>query len=149
MPKFVVKLDAPNSMNQKRVTVYLENLGEYRQISRDNVPVSANIDSYVSNNFATLWATAQPLSRDIWDSAYEGKLRNQYRTIVLAGIVELRDPTATLVSVTAAMETALLATDKAAAYTKVKTLATASTSVQRDAFFNLVAFLALNDLLAD
>lgn len=149
MPEFIVKLDAPNGMETKRVTVYLENLGEYRQISRNDVPQSIDIDTYVTNNFSALWNAAQPLARDIWDSAYEGKLRNEYRSIVRAGIVEARDPAATLVSVTLAMETALLATDKAAAYTRLKTLATGSTSVNRDAFFNLVVFLALNDLLAD
>lgn len=150
MAEFVVMLDAPNSMKTKTVQVYLEDdAGDHRQIRREDVPIAVDVDAYVANNFSQLFGIADPLADDVWNAAFEATFRDLHRQVVLAGYNAAKGNLATLSTVTTAMEAVILASDKAGEYTRLKTLAAAATSVQRDALFVLLGYLTISDLLAD
>ena len=150
MSEFIVVLDKPNSMKFKTVRVYLEDdNSEHRQVVRRNVPIAFDVDEYVADNFAQLWAIAEPLADDVWDAVFEKTQRDLYREIVRAGVGAARGQGASLSDVTGAMESALLASGKAGRYQRIKNLASSASAAQRDGFFLLVGYLVLNDMLAD
>lgn len=149
MAEWIVLLDSPTGFNKKLVRVYLENdSGGHRQIERV-VAIGLDVDAYITENFEQLWGIANPLADDVWDAAFEVRYRDLYRDVVRAGVVAARGVSADLVDVTDAMEAELLASDKSGAYTKLKTLASGASAVQRDALFAIVSFLVLNEFLAD
>lgn len=123
MADYVVVMDSPRSLKVKRVLVYLENdNGVHRQIQRD-VPITVDVDAYVTNNFSELFAMGDPLADAVWDQHFERQFNTLYRAVVLAGVGAAKGQSATLVDVTSAMEAELLASDKAGAYSKLLSLA--------------------------
>ena len=150
MSEFLVVLDKPNGMKFKTVEVYLEDdNGVHRQVVRRGVPIGLDVDGYVADNFAQLWAIAEPLADDVWEGVFEKSQRGLYREIVRAGVGAARGQGATLSDVTDAMEGVLLGSGKAGGYSRIKTLASGATAAQRDGFFLLVGYLVLNDIVAD
>ena len=146
MPDYLIVLNSPNGFQKKTVRAYLENNGEHRQIER-KLDIDFDVEHYINNNFAQLWAIAEPLEADEWNTAFETQLNDLYRSIVQAAVQEARKPLATLSSVTTTMETVLLSSNKASAYTRLKTLAITTTSAERDAFFNMVGFLVVSKFI--
>jgi hypothetical protein len=149
MAEFVVVLDAPNSMKTKTVQVYLEDdAGDHRQIRREDVPIAVDVATYVEEHFVQLWIESEPLADRVWDAYFEKQFRDLYREVVRAGVQAARGQLATLADVTLAMETELLTSDKAGAYSRLVTLATGATASQRDAFFLVTSFLVLNKFMS-
>lgn len=148
MADFVIVLDAPTGMERKLVRAYLEHNGQYRQIER-SLRQEVDVEGYLTEHFAQVWQNADPLAEYQWISANERRADDLYRNVARAAVVAARGSTVTLTEVITAMEAEIAQSDKAGAYAKLKTLATTATSVQRDAFFLVCAFMILGKSASD
>ena len=149
MTAYVIALESPRGFQEKRVIVYLEDdNGNHRQVQR-NVDKDLDVADFVERRFSQLWNTGQALDSAKFEQAFERQSRDLYREVVRAGIVEARVQGASLVDVTSAMETELLASGQAGGYNRFKSLMSGATAGQRDAFFGVVSFLVMRKFMGD
>ena len=148
MADWVIALEAPTGMERKLVRAYLEHNGQYRQIER-SLRQEVDVEGYLEENFADVWQIADPLPEHDWISATEREAGALYREVARAAVQAARGQDATLGDVTSAMEDVIGASGKAGAFAKLKSMASSATSVQRDGFFLVCAFMVLGESAAD
>lgn len=141
MSDFSIVIESPTSMTRKLIRVYFENDGAYRQIDR-TVNIDVDVEQYITDNFAMVWASASDLPESEWIAASEADADTLYRDVARAAIQAGRGA-GSLNDITQAMDDTISVSGKANAYARLKTLASGATAVQRDAFFLAIAFVVL------
>lgn len=147
MMNYIVTANAPKSLQRQWVRCLLEQGGAYRNIDFD-IPVADDVDSYIANNFATLWNDALVSTEDEWLEQDEQQFMGLYRAVAREGVKAARLG-GTLTDVSVAMEAAIAAnTTKANQLSALQTMASNATAAERDRFFLLCSFLFLSKTVA-